>query len=113
MARTVTDAIAAARDVLNDEDGGSDGATYRTSDAKLRGYALDGINAVRNIRPDLFLGNWGDLAALAADGTLPLADQFFRPVVSYMVGMAELKDDEHVNSGRAKLMADLLQGFLR
>lgn len=106
MARTVASAIEAARVVLNDLDG------TRTSDPSLVGFATDALNAIRNIRPDLFLGQWGSITA-TADGTLPVDDQFFRPVVNFMIGMAELVDDEHVVDARAELMAKLTQGFLR
>lgn len=115
MARTVAQAIAAARVLTNDND--PDAATapelYRQPDSSYLGWCLDALNAARNLRPDLFLGNYGDLAALTTSASLPIADQFFQAIVNFMVGMAELPDDEHVNSGRAKVMHDLLQGFLR
>lgn len=108
MTRTVADAIASARVTLND----ADASAYRVSDAALVGFATDALNAVRNLRPDLFLGNWGPLAATAG-GSIPLDDQFYRPVVDYMIGRAEMTDDEHVIDQRAALMAQLTQGFLR
>lgn len=111
MTRTVADAIASARVTLNDNDGSS-ATSYRTADATLVGFATDALNAIRNLRPDLFLGNWGPLVATAG-GSIPLDDQFFRPVVDYMIGRAEMTDDEHVIDQRAALMAQLTQGFLR
>jgi len=115
MARTVAQVIAAARVLVNDND--PDAATnpslYRQPDTQYLVWVLDALNAVRNRRPDLFLGNYGDLSALTTGSNLPLPDQFFQAVVAYVAGMAELPDDEHVTTGRAKVLADLLQGFLR
>lgn len=112
MPRTVADVLASAREIINDTDGGADGANYRTADTVLVGFVVDALNAMRNVRPDLFLGQWGELTVTAAS-PLPVDAQFFRPVVNFVAGMAELKDDEHVLSGRAKLMADLMGSFLR
>jgi len=47
--------------------------------------------------------------ALAATTILPIADTYSVPLQAYVAGRAELKDDEHVNSGRAEL---LLKTFL-
>jgi hypothetical protein len=107
MARTVADAIASARVTLND----SDANGYRVSDATLIGFATDALNEIRNARPDLFLGNWGALTATAG-GTLSLGDQYFRPLVDYLIARAEMTDDEHVLNQRAQLMATLMQSFL-
>jgi hypothetical protein len=106
MARTVAEAVAAARRDLGDTD------SQRVTDGDLRSYALDAVNMVRNGRPDLFLGNWGVLPAFAEADPLPLDDQFFRPVVDFMVARASVIDDEHINNGRAELMAKAAGGFL-
>jgi hypothetical protein len=106
MARTVAQAVAAARIILND----TDAAGYRYTDSELTDRVTDALNAIRNRRPDLFIGSWGSLTT--ASGDMPLNEQFFTPVVNYVVGMSELKDDEHVLSGRAKVMVDLMGGFL-
>jgi hypothetical protein len=106
MARTVAQAVASARETLQDPDGD------RVSTPTLEGFALDAVNMVRNERPDLFIGNWGTLTGLTGDAALPLDDQFFRPVVDYMIARASVKDDEHLNTGRAELMAKLAGGFL-
>lgn len=108
MARTVAQAITSARGTLND----SDATSYRITDLTLVGFATDALNMMRNVRPDLFVGNWGSLT-VTSGSTLPGDEQFFRPVVDYMIARAETTDDEHVNSARAALMAQLAEGFLK
>jgi hypothetical protein len=106
MARTVAEAVASARGTLQDQD------AQRASDAVLEGYARDAVNMIRNERPDLFIGNWGAVSVLTGSAALPLDDQYFRPVVDYMIARVETQDDEAVNTGRAELMAKLAGGFL-
>jgi hypothetical protein len=107
MARTAADAVASARRTMNDAAG------VRASTPELEGYLLDGLNHIRNERPDLFVGRWGEIAAVTGSNPIPLDAQFFRPLVDYMVARAESKDAEHVLAGRAKLMSDLAGGFLK
>jgi hypothetical protein len=106
MARTVAEAIASARSTLNDAAG------MRTTTADMEGFVLDGVNWIRNRRPDLFLGNWGEITGLTGSAALPLDAQFFRPLVDYVIARAESAEAEHVESARVKLMADLAGGFL-
>lgn len=106
MARTVAEAVTSARGTLQDRD------AVRVSTPDLEGFALDALNMIRNDRPDLFLGSWGAIAPVTGTAALPLDDQFFRPVVDYMIARAETQDDEAVNSARAELMAKLAGGFL-
>jgi hypothetical protein len=107
MARTVGEAVASARHTLNDEDG------TRCTTEELEDYARDAVNFVRQRRPDLFLGNWGAIGTLAGNAALPLDDQYFRPIVDYLIARAETKDDEAVVAARAKLMVDMAGGFLK
>lgn len=106
MARTVAQAVASARSTLNDVAG------TRVSTTDLEGFVLDAVNMIRNERPDLFIGNWGELAALTGSDALPVDAQFFRPVVDYIIARAEMTDDEAVVQARAELMAKLAGGFL-
>lgn len=107
MARTVAEVIASARPTLNDEDG------TRYPDDQLVGFVIDGLNTMKNGRPDLFLGAYGSsFGTMTTASALPIDEQFFRPIVDYVVFRAETKDDEHVVSGRAELMAKLAIGFL-
>ena len=109
MPRTAAQAILDARVLINDNDPNG----FRVTDADFLRWAVDALNSIRNVRPDLFLGNWGALTLDTVDTELPINEQFFVPIVTYLAGRAELTEDEAVNSGRAKLMAELMQGFLR
>lgn len=107
MARTVADVIASARPTLNDADG------VRYTDPELVGFVTDALYTIKNGRPDLFLGFFGTpLSSLSTTSDIPLDDQFFRPIVDYVIFRCETKDDEHVVAGRAELMAKLAIGFM-
>lgn len=106
MARTVAEAVASARGTMNDAAG------VRASTSEMEGFARDAINFIRSKRPDLFIGNWGEIPALTGSAPLPIDAQFFRVVVDYMIARAESKDAEHVLSGRVELMAGLASGGL-
>ena len=68
---------------------------------------------IRNVRPDIFLGQYSTpLPTLVLATPLPIDDQFFRPVVDYVIARCETKDEEHVVSARAELMAKFVTGFL-
>ncbi|MDB5730691.1 MAG: hypothetical protein JWQ03_586 [Variovorax sp.] len=107
MARTVAQVLVSARATLNDVAGARHGTT------ELEGFVLDAVNSIRNTRPDLFIGKWGEIAPLTGSAALPLDAQFFRPVVDYVIARAESKDAAHVESARVELMAKLSGGFLR
>lgn len=106
MTRLVSDVLSSARLTLNDVD------AVRYLDAEMLGYTIDAINTIKNIRPDLFLGNYGALATLTTSSNLPINEQFFRPVTDYVIARCELKDDEHVLDARAELMAKMTTGYL-
>lgn len=101
MARTVGDVLTSARDTTQDV------AARRAPDAELRRYVVDGLNAIKNERPDLFLGSWGEIEAVASADALTLPAQFFRPLVDYVIARAESKEAEHVVSARVDLMLKL------
>lgn len=107
MARTVAEVLTSAGRTL------SDVSSVRYTEPERLGFVLDALNAIKNRRPDLFLGNYSTpIAALVPADPLPIDDQFFRPVVDYVIARCETKDEEHVVSGRAELMAKLVEGFL-
>lgn len=109
MARTAQHVIDSVRPSINDADADA------RSDAVLLGYIVDALNAIKNRRPDLFLGKFRAAYAMEtmvlAD-PLPIDAQFFRPVVDYVIARAEMTDDEYATNGRAELMAKLTEGFL-
>lgn len=107
MTRTVAEVITSAVKTLNDED------QVRYTEPEQIGFVVDALNMVRNMRPDLFIGNMATpFGTLTTASVLPLDEQFFRPIVDYVIARCEMKDDEAVNSGRADLMAKLSAGFL-
>ena len=109
MARTIAQALAEARTVLQDK-----AAPLRYSDADL----LEGLNAAiaecRSRRPDLFLGRLRSAlpAYTTADADngveLPIDDVYFTPVVLYTAGRAELRDDDYAENGRAAMLINQL-----
>lgn len=107
MARTVGEVIASALPTLNDPD------QVRYPDAEIIGFVVDALSFIRNVRPDLFIGLFATpIGTLTRASALPLEEQFFRPVVDYVIARCETKDDEHVLSARVDLMAKMAGGFL-
>lgn len=106
MARTVAQALAAVRNTTGDVAG------QRMSDAEGCGYVVDAYNAIKNERPDLFLGNWAEIETAATTDALLVPAQFFRPLVDYVIARAESKDAAHVVSARADLMFKLAGSYL-
>lgn len=106
MAKLVSDVLTSARDTTQDV------AAQRAADAEARRYIVDGLNAMKNERPDLFLGNWSAIETVANGDTLPIPAQFFRPLVDYVIARLESKDAAHVVSARADLMFKLAGGYL-
>lgn len=107
MARTVAEVITSAKATLNDAD------AIRYPEPEQIGFVVDALNMVKNARPDLFLGRFGvSFGTLTSASALPLDEQFFRPIVDYVIARCETKDDEHVNNARAELMAKFVTGYL-
>lgn len=107
MARTVAEVLATVRTLTNDADAAA------RSDSQLIGYVRDALYLIKNVRPDLFLGQFRTaMATLTTASSLPIDDQFFSPIYDYVVARAEMTDDESANSGRAELSMKLTQGFL-
>src|SRR5438128_2554409 len=101
MAKLVSDVLTSVRDTKQDV------AARRAPDAELRRYVVDGLNAIKNERPDLFLGNWVAIESVGNGDALPITAQFLRPLVDYVIARAESKEAEHVTSARVDLMLKL------
>lgn len=113
MAKTYQNLIEEARELLQD----SDSATERFSNATLLNLLNRGLNQLARIRPDAFydLYDANDLnvpeivEAAPAEGQVewtdafPLELQFYSPLISYIVGVAEMYDDEYTEDGRAAM----------
>lgn len=107
MTRTVQDVIDAARDCINDTD------KVRYGDPALIRFVREGVNYLLLHRPDLFIGAW-TIADLTNGGdTLPVPDAMFQPMVHFVTGMAEIKDDEYAVNGRASTVLALAERYLK
>lgn len=107
MPRTVGEVLTSADGTLNDI------GRVRYTQAERIGFVVDALQFVRNIRPDLFIGAFTtSIGTLTISSNIPLDDQFFRPIVDYVIARCETKDADHVASGRAELMAKFTAGFL-
>lgn len=118
VAKTYQDVITEARVLLQD----TDSAGYRYSNTNLIAILNRGIQAVARVRPDacydLYSDNSLEVPELVesdpSSGQVIFTDpfgfemQFFNPLVSYLIGIAELVDDEYAEDGRAMM---LLQAF--
>lgn len=97
MLDTVADYVREARTLLQDTV-----ATYRYSDAELLSALNMAVQTARRLRPDLFI----DVDTLpyftAVDSTEFDMDQQYRlPFVYFMVGHAQMRDEEDTQDARA------------
>ncbi len=116
--KTYQDVITETRVLLQD----SDSDNYRYSEVVLIAILNRGLQSVARSRPDacydLYTDNSLEVPELVEDSpgsgqtiyttNFGLEMQFFNPLVSYLVGIAELVDDEYTEDGRAAM---LLQAF--
>ncbi len=113
MARKLSDVLLEARFFIQDTV-----VPYRQSDDELEMYLKDGFGVMYTQRPDIFpSGDDGCLSAIPEWEDLtedfPLGMQWFRALAFYVAASAEIKDDEHVDNGRAAYLyaqADKLMG---
>ena len=107
MARTVGEVLLSADGTLNDL------ARLRYPEGERIGFVVDALQMIRNARPDLFIGKFtSPIGTLTLASALPIDEQFFRPIVDYVIARCETKDAEHIESGRVALMASLAAGYL-
>ena len=118
MAKTYQDVVTEARVLLQD----TDSTSYRNSDETLLAIYNRALQALGRVRPDacydLYSANSLNIPELVVDtpgaGQTAWTDNFgldmmfFSPLVSYIVGVTEIVDDEYSEDGRAALM---LQSF--
>lgn len=105
MSRTVGALIREARQLLNDELPIT--GAPRFPDADLVATINEGMLQIRAKRPDAFLG-YGLRLALPVyvagvnnGSVLPFEDQFYSPLLFYVVGRSELTEDTYSDDGRA------------
>lgn len=106
MARTVRQVVSGARGVLQDVR-----APYRYSDDELARTVSDAIGEMRRIRPELFIASLrAELpmyTAATMDTNAPVPDMYFVPLVNFVAGRAELRDDQFTTDGRAVTLLQL------
>lgn len=111
MPRTVQDVLTQARALLQDT---RDPTRY--ADAELVRNLDEAISEARRLRPDLFVGRIRDGVALLTGKPLttplPIDDMLFTATVNYVVGRAEIRDDQFTTDGRAVTLITMFQGAL-
>ena len=120
MAKTYQDVITEARVLLQD----TDSDAYRVSETNLLAIYNRALQAIARVRPDacydLYSANSLNVPELVESGagagqtdytdTFGLEMQFFNPLVSYIVGVAEIIDDEYTQDGRAMMLLNSFKG---
>lgn len=100
MALTVNDVITRARSHLNDAV-----TPYRYTDSDLVAFVNDAVVEAQRHRPDFFVGAYDKdhfVTGLADEYPLPTFTLHLTSV--FVAGMAELRDDEHANTGRSNAL---------
>ena len=101
---TVADYVDAARSLLQD----TVNAPYRYPTADLVRALNMAMLEARKLRPDLFITNPTVPDYVNADVTVVAMDQMYRvPVLEYIVGMAQLRDEEDTQDQRAAIFFGL------
>lgn len=122
MAKTYQDVVTEARVLLQDTDSGG----YRYSNTNLLAIYNRALQALARVRPDacfdLYDNNSLTVPELVESGagagqtnwtaTFGLEMQFFSPLVHYVVGVAEITDDEYSEDGRAALLLNQFKAEL-
>lgn len=98
---TLQNLIDSARISLNDD------TKDRWSDSDMLSYAQDGLAAIFNLRPDLFIGQFSSFdvygLTLASDFPIPAPDgnRFCVDLKDYMIFAAHQKDSEWSDDGKS------------
>lgn len=105
---TVSKYVDYARELLQD----TKDTPYRYSDASLVRALSLALPEAKKLRPDLFL-NVTIPTITANDNTVVPMDEMYRTsLVYYMVGIAQLRDDEEVQDQRAAAFLGMFQAKL-
>ena len=109
--QTIQDVIDIAREHLKDEIS----EEYRYSDNSLiRGFNVC-LTAIWNLRPEVFPPSKEFVTYTTADlgKPFPIPLIFFHPVVFFVVGYAELRDDEFTDDTRATSLMNKFEADLK
>lgn len=98
---TVTEVITDARVLLQDTE-----VDYRYTDAELLVYLNAALMEARKLRPDFFLTTSGTVPNFTVVNATDIGvDQQYRSsIVYYIVGRAQLRDEEDTSDARAGAM---------
>lgn len=107
MARTVESLISEARFHLQDTV-----EPYRYDAASLLLFLNSGIREAKSKRPDFFYDTVFDDLDDVSTGTLGLDSQLELPLVYFVVGSAQLRDDEFAEDSRAIGMLNVFRSTL-
>tara|TARA_R110002167_G_scaffold52967_4_gene152353 strand:+ start:897 stop:1247 length:351 start_codon:yes stop_codon:yes gene_type:complete len=104
MAWTINEAIASIREILKDEVSDA----YRYSDESLIRIMNIGFTELHTKRPDAFIVSepWTVVKVSDMDAAFPVALNFFNPIIYFVCGYAELRDDEYSRDQRAAILLE-------
>lgn len=79
-----------------------DADKVRYTDANLLTYANDVVRECKRIRPDFFLGSYSSvLSTFILGDTVPIPIEYHQFLKDFIIGRAEMVDDEYANESRA------------
>lgn len=112
MPKTYGDAITEARRILQDT---RESSGLRYPDEDLIAYLNNAFLDAFRIRPDLFYPDFETIEVTSDDLEEEFAfdQRFFPSVVYYIVGMAELREDEFASDARAVTVSQQFVARLR
>lgn len=91
--------------------------TYRYATSELVALVNSGLGTAERLRPDLFLGQYGSVNDALTTSNLstwkfPIPMTYWQPVVNYVAGMAQARDDEFAQESRAAALMGLFDRAL-
>lgn len=111
MPRTIGQCIAEARSILQDT-----ATPFRYADADLYGLFTSAMADTRRLRPDLFIATlldpYADFAPDDSGEAFPISEAYWTAIVNYLVGRAELRDDEANADSRAAALISAFKAAL-
>lgn len=112
MARSLAEIIELTRSILQDQR-----APYRYNDLELCRYIGEAVAEARRLRPDLFAYSLDQPLPLYTNANLttqvPLPDWLLTPMVSYVAGRAEIRDDTYTTDSRAVTLVNMFLNALK
>lgn len=104
MARTIDNVVVDVREILQDEV-----SPYRYKDTGIVRALNNALGQAFRVRPDIFFGSYDSGIPMFTDADLgqvpetefPIHDMYFTPVVYFIAGYSELRDDEFNVDARA------------